>query len=431
MPCVIEAMEWQQEVIFCACRFICLMAGRRAGKTDAIKARIKVRTQRPNFKYLYIAPLSFQSLIVYRELMADSSWRPFIKSSAQRPYPQIILRNGSRIVFRSFQRPDGIKSTGEDEICLDESQDPKITEYDVDTVIMPMLGDFRGTLLMAGQFRGEDWRYNRFWLPGQKPNRIFKSWRIPSSEGYVFKAPGGADELALLKSTVPAAVWEQEFDCIPRANANACYSEKHIDAISTKFYPPVKNEMHPERGGGYAALIDLGGKHDPLALIIGHESGDIVFAKQWPLGMEDKPLARQAMEIARFFNAIVVVDSTAGGKPGVSVPDDKRVEFYRKDAALFKLEFQDVYQTTNKDRLVINLGVAIQQKEIRICPELKDVLDQLKWYECIYNPNTRTYKYSAPRGKHDDFVSCCMTFVETLARGWIKRASGGRPYRAN
>jgi hypothetical protein len=96
-----------------------------------------------------------------------------------------------------------------------------------------------------------------------------------------------------------------------------------------------------------------------------------------------------------------------------------------------KLEFQDVYQGRNKERLVLNLRTTIQRNEIGVAPECKLTLEQLKAYECRYNPKTKQYKYSAPEGKHDEFVSAMMCFEETLARGWITRTRGGRPYRAN
>lgn len=431
-------MEWQDGPVFCDKRFMGLFAGRRAGKTDAIKARMKLKLQRRGFRYTYISPLSAQGEQVWREMIADASWRPRILKAARRPYPHFFMRNKATLWFRSMQRPEGIRSTGEDEICADESQDPTMTENAIDTVILPMLADRRGSLLISGQFRGEDYRFTRFWIPGQrevdgkpnpKYNPAFASWRFPTSVGYCFQDASGKAELELMKSITPQPVWEQEWECVPRSNANAVFKSEQVDAISVAHSPRLSIEEYPARGDGYCVCIDLGGISDPLGLIVGHTSGDVVYAKQWPLGLDDRQLAREAMEVASFFRGLVVVDSTGKGKPGRSDSEEERVEFYRRDAAMMGLEFQDVYQTTNKERLVLNLRTAIQQGEIVIAAELKEVCDQLKAYEYTYNPRHKIYQYGAPLGKHDEYVSCCMMFREAMNRNWIRRTGSGRPLR--
>lgn len=439
----LKLVPFQRQVVLCAARFMCLMAGRRAGKSEAIKARMKLKTtQHPKFRYLYCTPLSGQALEVYNELVADRDFRKFIRSFRERPYPRINLKNGSRVWFRSLQRPEGLRSTGEDEICVDESQDEKITESDINTIIKPMLADRigphgqRGTLLLAGQFRGSDFRFLNYWLPGMDlidgaPNLkcrrpMFHAWQVPSSEGYAFRTPGGPEELELQKSNCSISEWEQEWECKPRANKNAVFNSFEVDEISTGREPRIAIELKAPYGAGgvYGTVVDVGGTVDQTKIIVGHSSGKIVFAKALPLGMHDKASAREVMEVARRYGRTVIVDSTGGGDGRNSTAQDSRMNAYRNEARLFHLQFKEFFWShKNKERLISNLRVAVQEKTIGIAADLVDVITELKTYEYKYLPRTHTYHYGAPAGKADDYVQAVAIFVEALNQSWIRVGS--------
>lgn len=451
MGCTIELMEWEEGPVFCDKRFMGLFAGRRTGKTDAIKARIKRRTQKRNFRYTYISPLSSQGEQVWREMIADASWRPRIVTAARRPYPHFFLYNKASIWMRSFQRPEGIRSTGEDEICVDESQDQVVTENAIDTVILPMLADRRGSLLLSGQFRGEDYRYERFFVPGQRTlaylnagrdeadidpelnstpnpryNPAFESWRFPTSCGYCFQDEAGRAELELQRSITRPAVWDQEWACIPRANANAVFPAREIDAISIKRNPPIKFEQEPKRGGAYLCSVDIGGKVDQEKVTVAHQSGDIVFGAAFPLDRDEEQNAREAMEIARRFRAPVIIDTT-GEEARYGQTKDNRVEKHRKWANQFRLPLKTfTFLGLNKERIIENLRLAIQDRSIGICVgEVgKAICDELKAFECTYNRQTKRYTYQGPDGKRDDYVQCLAMTVEGINRGMLARGTG-------
>ena len=430
----INVMPFQREVILCRSKFMTLMAGRRAGKTDAIKGRIKyLTTTYPNFRYMYVTPLYSQGEEVYNQLIADMTFRQWVRRYRERPHPRIFLKNGSVINFRSFQRPDGIRSTGENEICIDESQDPKVTETDVDNIIRPMLSDRigphgkRGTLLMSGQFRGSDWRYERYYLPGAaqidgvanpryKPS-LYASWRVPSSLGFAFQTPGGAEELELQRQSIPPAVWEQEWECLPRSNANAVFPVVQVDAI-------VKTKPKPS-GGGYVCGVDIGKIVDPTKVVVLHSSGDVVYTEAFPLGQDHAISAKKATEIAAKYRAVVVVDSTGGGTGG-HAQKDSYVKLYRHCAELQKLELREFFwQMANKERIIAQLALAIQQREINILSEFTGLIKELKAYEYKFNENTKHYVYGSPKGQHDDYVAALAMAVEGWKRGWIPSGKPG------
>lgn len=414
-----------------------LMAGRGAGKTHAIQSRIKrLTTKLPRFRYMYVTPLSVQGDEVFDEMIADQVFRRYVKSYLKRPYPKIRLKNGSQAWFRSFQRPEGLRSTGEDEICLDESQDDSISEAAVTRILRPMISrriradGRRGSLMMAGQFRGFDWRYKKYWLPGQakidgKANPDYRSfccsWRIPSSAGYSYLLPGGPEELAMQRNDCTPQEWEQEWECIPRGNTSAVFPAWEVDALVVD--PRVMQGAGLSTGlreliRGNVCAVDIGKKIDPTSVVVMNASGRIRHVEIFPLGQEHAVSARQACALAAKFDASVVVDATGGGNPGTSTPD-KFVDMYRKQCSSFKRSFYSIFwNEINKNRMIDALTLAVQQREIQIPIDHTDLIEQLKAYEFKANPRSKKVQYGSQRS-HDDLVAALAMAVEAKSNNWL------------
>jgi hypothetical protein len=251
---------------------------------------------------------------------------------------------------------------------------------------------------------------------------------VPSSAGYAFQTPGGPEELEIQRGGCSAAEWDQEWDCKPRANKNAVFNAFELDEIATARNPRIEIEQGPERReGAYLTAVDIGGTVDHTKLVVGHSSGDIVFAKAFPLGQHDKQQAHDVMEVAHAFRSKVIVDSTGGGAgQGQSTAHDSRMAFYRQAAQLLHLDCREFFWTNkNKERMISNLRVAVQEKQIGIAADLVDVVKELKSYEYKYIARNASYVYSAPAGKADDYVQATAIFVEALNRSWIRRGNTG------
>lgn len=449
----LRLMPFEKEFVLSNAKFITLMGGRGCGKSHAIQARMKWQTTRyPKFRMLYVTPLSVQHDEVFNEMVSDPEFRKFIKGRPRsRPYCKIKLKNGSQVWMRSCKIWDALRSTGEDEIICDETQDSQYREEKVKQVLFPMIGrrispaGGRGVIIFSGQFRGDDWRYE-YWLKGQppilqntgipemdgKPNQksrqpLYFSQRIPSSAGYAYNTPGGKEELEFFRQEINKATWDQEWDAIPRSNANAAFDAAEIDLISTKRKVRIEREHYPRRAGGYVLCIDVGGIKDPTKWLLGHISGEIVNGGALTLGLHDRQMARECMTVAKTFNAAVIVDATGGGRPGETAGEDRRIEFYEAEARAHGLPFHPVVfgGQGRKDRFVINMRTSIQEKWIGVAFELKEVCDEWKAYECHFKKPINAYSYGSPEGRHDDYVQCGMLFVEALRCGWIPGAGRG------
>lgn len=457
-------MPGQIEFVNARQRYLSFMAGRGYGKTHAIAARIvSLCAQYPGFRYRYMTPLYKQGEDVFNAICNNDSYLPYIHQIKKRPYPQIFFKGNGKLksecVFRSMQRTEGLRGDIADEICLDESQGAEITDDVVNGVLMPILsrrislhggGNQRGTIVLSGQFRGEDFRYEKYWRrglpyelmtgsdgipmfdkglhlfdvtrPNKHYNRSYKSWAFPSHEGWSYKVQsGGLTELEGIRENTLRSIFEREYLCLPRANSNAVFDSTQLSAVIGN---RIKRQETSRRNtGGYVCGIDPGCRPDPTKLVVVHSSGDIVFAEEYPKGQPHAISARMATQSAARYNAACVVDCTGGAQGGHGVKNEV-VDAYREEAQKRGLPFYGFFWTeVNKNRIIENLEFGIQQQKISIPPESAGLITELREYEYTYSPKTKRYFYGAPANRHDDYVAALATAWDGILTGKAGRVN--------
>lgn len=407
----------QIDVVQCNARFIGLFAGRRWGKTFTSRARILAKTSNPGTHYWYIAPSYSQVIQEFDALVAQRELSVIITRHKTQPYPSIDLANGSCIGFRTFDRPNNLRGASLDEVWFDEIQG--VTEDDFWPVIRPLISDRRGSLIVSGQFRGHDWVYDQFYVKGQEGGHpAYKSFRFPSSTGLVFASEEGKAELALARSTLPRAVYDQEYECIPTANQASVFRPQDLEDAKRGSY--TKSGMD---GRTYCVAVDIGRVADPCALVVLDVDSDTVcYSEVLPLGQKHELSARRVAEIAqRFGNATVIADTTGGATGGHAKPDE-HVKFYR-DAVPGMKSFY--WSQANKAEAVSALSLAVEQGKIMIPAENADLHKQLSLYEYKVRSNG-SVEYSGARGAHDDLVAALYLAWVAKRRNMVERRGAGR-----
>jgi hypothetical protein len=109
--------------------------------------------------------------------------------------------------------------------------------------------------------------------------------------------------------------------------------------------------------------------------------------------MEWSMILEKVKDVIRRYNALTLVEVNNQG--------DVFYEMLKKDLRNNVEPF--VTTSTTKPELIEDLAVAFEQKEISIKDE-QWLVDELDSFTYIYNPKTRSVKYSAPEGMHDDGV---------------------------
>jgi len=400
----------QAKFITCKARNICLIGGRRIGKSYAIATRIIMNCMnRPKMKIWYITPVHAQCNEFFQLFTDCLELQPYIKETIKSPYPKITFINGSTVGFRTFQNPKSLRGSGLHEVYVDEFQDLQ-SETDFWAVLKPLIAATRGNVITSGQFRGKDWRYEKLYLPGvpgPAKRKGYKSFRWPTRLGILFQSKAGKQELAEAKASFPKIIYDQEFECIPTANQAAVFRHEDLQAIKRGYTLERGIE-----GYQYVAGLDLGRVKDPSAMVVLEVSDTlptIVFAKKRPLGEKHAIGAQHCLRISNdFMNCKVVTDTTGGATGGHTQPDE-HVKFYREIVPSMVPFF---WSPSNKTKIINNLMLAIEQHALNIPGELEDLHKELAAYEFkVKNSGKIEYGPMQNSGVNDDLVAA-------LAQAW-------------
>ncbi|MCX7806785.1 MAG: terminase family protein, partial [Planctomycetota bacterium] len=364
----------QAAVVECPARFIALMAGRRWGKTTAIRARLLYRALRiPEWTAWYVSPSYALAYELFRSIVFSDEISPHISSQKIQPYPRIWLGNGATIAFRSFDRPANLRGFGLHELWVDEIQD--VRERDFWPVLRPLLSDRRGVLGIAGQPRGKNWYWKQLVEPGLAGRQGYRTFIFPASTGIAYRGPEGKAELELVRSQLTERDYLQEYECIPVEPDDAAFRAADLDAaIRGGFEPPIP-------GVRYVAGLDLGRVADQTAwVILRADTGQVVACGERPLGEPHETQARIVSAEIRRYGAAVWIDAT-GGATGGHGPQDAYLVLWRK----YLGACTEVRLTAGrKARLIERLTLALERRAIGIPAAASRLLEQMRGYRYEY-----------------------------------------------
>jgi hypothetical protein len=411
-----------------------MAAGRRYGKSITADNRVIDKAiSNPGWRCMYLTPTYAQLIERFASLAENEVFARQIAYTKLQPFPQIVLKNGSKIYYRTFERPKNIRGSFFNEVIVDESQDIKEDQFW--PVIRPLVADLNGNIILLGQFRGYDWRYEKFFLPGQ-PDWVppanwdgrksdYKSFVFPSHEGIRFLSEKGKRELADMEAQMPRRQFDQECRCIPVANQAAVFDPSDLEAM--KIWPtglPVEAVPEYQQGQSNILGLDLGRIVDPSAIVVLNSANlQVIHAEKLPLGMKHEVQAGQVKKIANRYRARVVFDCT-GGATGGNEKTDAYLQFYRNAIPDIKSFY---WQQQNKERIIQHLELKAQLKQVKIPARFSDLYKELTAYEFEYNANNGTYKYHAPLGQtliHDDYVAALAMAVWGAHCGWGPMLNG-------
>jgi hypothetical protein len=418
----IDATPEQYEIVMSPARMLGLFAGRRWGKSvGVVRNRIVVRCLgTAGLVYLLATPSYAQVKAEFDAMIGQPSLSAFIPRTRLQPYPVIYFDNGSVCAFRSLDRPNLLRGpspigTGYDEVWIDEVQD--VGEDAYMQILRPLIADRRGTFGVSGQFRGvEHWAYKRFFEPGQKPDQTrCRSWRYPTSAGYSFRCEDGKAELAELERTTTRAVWEQEYLCLPTANAAAVFRAGDLEKSKRG-----NARTMGERDRQYVIGLDLGRVADPSALaVLDLGKATFVHEEERPLGEYHEIGAKYAAKLSRDFNGAPIICDVTGGATGGKHESDEFLKFYRKEIPNLR-EFN--YSRDNKERIVHAFALSLEQGHMNIPAALQGLHRELSMYE--YERVGDRYTYHGPKGHRDNRVSAAMMAWYAKVKLWFGQTGG-------
>jgi hypothetical protein len=195
----------QQKIASDPHRFICVVAGRRFGKTHLSIRQLCYHAKEPNRNVWYVAPTYRQAKqIVWRKLkhkLQDLHWTKKVNESEL----SIELKNGSIISLKGADNADSLRGVGLDYLVCDEFAD--IDPEAWYEVLRPTLADKEGGAMFIGTPKGMgNWAHDLYNMPSEQPDQ-WVSYQFSTIEGGNVKP----EEIEAARKDLDERTFRQEF----------------------------------------------------------------------------------------------------------------------------------------------------------------------------------------------------------------------------
>lgn len=370
-------------------KYYILNIGRQFGKSLLATNQVLYWALNEVCDIAWVSPIYNQANKVYEQVVKAFSNNPSVFKKKDGQKLKIEFINGSTLQFFSAERYDNIRGFTFDYLICDEFA---FMDSEAWTAVL------RATILVKGKKvllistpNGKNHFYQLFSLDGI--NEQYKSFKMTSYDNPMID-PKEIDDARL---TLPEHIFKQE------------YLAEFVDGGSSVFGEINYSEEVKESKLFYGGL-DVARADDYTVLTIFNDKGNMVFIDRWRHDSWTNIVAKAA-KIIEQYNANVYVEVNSIGDP----------IFEMLKQILNNKNLVQPFVTTSKSKqdIIEQLAVANQNKEVTILP-----LDWLKkefdvfTYE--YNPKTRSIKYSAPSGFHDDGIMSSALGYEAVKKLKLK-----------
>lgn len=328
-------------------------------------------------QFLWVSPVYSQTQKVQKQLYEAVNSSGLIKNNNYSDN-EMIFMNGSKVIFRSSERYDNIRGWTFDYAILDEAAFMKEEAWT--NSIRPTLAVNGQKVIFISTPKGKNWLYNLYQL-GQGNNINYKSYNAPShTSPFMDKS-----ELEDAKKTLPPKIYEQEYLAQFIENGGEVFS--NINNITFDEYPKSKSNK-------YYAGVDLGKQEDYTCCFIMDNDGQIIESYHknqidWNILIDD------LSKLINKYNAHTLIEVNSMG--------DVIYDQLKK-----RVKYITPFITSNKSKeeIIESLILSINNSEISVPSEklFKPLLTELNVFTYEYSVKTRSIKYGAPNGFHDDCV---------------------------
>lgn len=330
---------------------------------------------------LWVSPVYSQTTKVQKELfkaIVDTG----IVDSCNYSENIITLKNGSEIIFRSAERYDNIRGYTIDYCIIDECA--YIKEEAWTEAIKPTLLVRGKKCLFLSTPKGKNWFYNLYQMGLSDAHPEYTSYKGTSMDNPY----ADIKEIEDSRRTLPENVFKQE------------YLADFIDGGGEVFNGIKTFNEYPSPKGKIYCGIDLGRQEDYTVAIFMDEKGDVIEIYR-ERRTEWTSIIDNIVTLLKKHKASAMIEVNSMG--------DVVYEQIKK-----KYNNIDPFVTNNKSKQEIIEGLILDfnQGDLYI-PSQKlfaPLYNELQSFTYEYSSKTRTIKYGAPTGLHDD---CVMSLAIT------------------
>ena len=330
----------------------------------------------PNAKIGWVSPIYKQCKKVFNDIDNAFENKAVFNSLNK---TELLFRShaNSTLQFFSSENYDNIRGETFDYLVMDEAAWQKEQAW---TEVLRATVLVRGKkVLFLSTPKGKNWFHKLHSLDGINPQ--YKSFTMTSYDNPLIM-PSEIDDAKL---TLPINVFRQE------------YLAEFIDGGAGVFIEvPINNA--PSGDEKYYAAIDLGRADDYTVLSVINTKGQMVYCNRWRHDTWQNILNKLIPHLSKWFAKCYVEVNSVGDAIFEQIK-----ELYPN---------VEPFATTSKSKqdIIEALQVAIQNKEFSIL-DIDWLKKEFELFTYEYSAKTRSIKYSAPPGFHDDGVmSCAMAY---------------------
>ena len=356
-------------------KYFVVSIGRQFGKTLLGENQaLKWAIENHNWKIGWISPTYKQCKKVFKEVVRALGKCPFVVRINN---SDLIIEfdTGSVILFYSAEAYDSIRGETFDALVGDEVAFWKPEAWN-EVLKATVLVKGKKVLLLSTP-RGKNQFYTLF-------NQSINNDNYHSFYGTSFDNPFiERSEIEDARRMLPDHIFRQE------------YLAEFLDDASSVFRNIKECIEIGEETRTLFAGVDLGRADDYTVLTIVDQNNKEVYCERWR-HLEWSTIINNVVTQLNKYKPNVLIESN-GAQDAIYEQIRDKVNYNKSKVKPF------VTTSKSKQAIVENLIVAFENKEIGILGKDWQV-SELETFTYEYNLKTRTIKYSAPSGLHDDYV---------------------------
>ena len=302
---------------------------------------------------------------------------------------ELILNNGSKMLFRSTEREQNLRGYSCDYIFCDEAAYFSNNVYD--EILRPMILVKGKKLIMASTPKNKNFFYtlHQRGLSDEYPS--YATIQASSYENTLISQ----EEVLEAKKTLPDHIFKAE------------YLAEFVDDGGTVFNDIDRYcilDRYPNPKGKLYAGLDLGRAEDYTVLTIIDEEGrivDIYRDRQKPWDV----LVSNIMVYLRKYNPILQVEVNSIG--------DVIYETLKKQ---YSKTFPFQTNTYSKQNIIEDLILGLNLGKLQLPSKdlNQDLYNELQTFTYSYSPSTRNVKYEGKKGFYDDMIMSLAIGYNTM-----------------
>ena len=362
-------------------KYYVLDIGRQFGKSSLGENQgLKWLFNEPKVKIGWVSPIFRQCKKIYSEIDVAFGNSPFVFKEKNKTDLIFKSHNDSIMQFFSAENYDNIRGETFDYLIIDEAA--WISEEAWTEVL-------RATVLVKGRKvlflstpKGRNWFYKLHALDGTNPQ--YKSFTMTSYDNPLIN-PSEIDDARL---TLPDNVFRQE------------YLAEFLDGGAGVFKELTINES-PSGASKYYFGLDIGRADDYTVITILNDRGQMVACERWRHDTWANIISK-VVAVIKHWKAKGYIEINSVGDP-----------LFEQVKMLYS--GIEPFTTTSKSKqdIIEGLQVAVQNKEFTAL-DLPWLKKEFELFTYEYSAKTRSIKYSAPSGFHDDGVMSCAIAYHAL-----------------